>query len=135
ASGISNWPWGPDNLYQYHATYGLDANDLIDNLLERDIFWTVGEKDTDPSASTDYCSRSQGEHRNERWENYRAHLYQLCLDRQLPHCASLRDEQFLEIPGAKHGMKDSWKTAIGHKILFDTVHGNCSEEAVDFEVF
>ena len=136
-NGFNNWIWGLANLYQYHLNRGLTAADLIANALEREIFWTVGEKDTDPSKPEEFCALSQGLHRNARWANYRQKLYNICVAQQRPNCNALRDEQFLEVPGAGHGMIDSWKSAIGHKILFDadTVHPVCSENAVTYEVF
>ena len=136
STGANNWPYGLDSLYQYHLDRNYDATDLIDHLVSRDIYWTVGENDNDPAGykATQYCGNSQGQYRLDRMRNYKDHTYDECIDQGYQHCTSFRDEQFLEIPGAGHGMSHSWQSAIGHKMLFDTVHANCSDSAVDHEI-
>lgn len=132
--GYDDWPWGLDGLYQYHADHGVDAADMISNAVHREIYWTAGSEDTAYDQNT-HCANSQGDHRLARWAAYRENVHDRCVDLNLPHCESLRDEQFLEIPGAGHGMIDSWEHPIGHRILFGSVHPSCSEAAVDHEVF
>lgn len=135
-ANYDNWSVnGLDNLFQYHLDRNIDAADMISNAFSRDIYWTVGSSDEDDYDPEAYCGNSQGQYRTDRWENYRDHTYQECVSQQLPHCTSFKNDQFLEIPGADHGMADSWEHPIGHKILFDTVHSACSGAAVDYEVF
>jgi len=133
--GVNNWTYGLDNLYQYHTSKNVDASDMINNVFTREIYWTAGENDTNGYDANAHCGNAQGQYTIDRFRNYKQHVYDECVAQNYPNCTSIKDEQFREIPGCGHGMDCTWAHPIGHKILFDTVHSNCSESAVDYEVF
>ncbi|MCA9683961.1 MAG: hypothetical protein KC457_17300 [Myxococcales bacterium] len=114
-----DYPYGyvERNIYMSHVA---DAT-LRDNILGRDVYWTVGENDTEPNGA---CrTHAQGAYRQDRWANHRIHIDALC--RALEEAGAGpgvdcegHDGRHIEIAGCGHGHACSWRSDVGHTILF-----------------
>lgn len=115
-AGYNDYPYGLNarNAYMSQST----AAQLKQNATSRDIFWTVGELDTDPDGWN--CKDlAQGTDRQNRWENHRTHIGDVCnaLGYAGLYCL-VHSARHVEIPGCDHGHVCSWQSDEGHDILF-----------------
>src|SRR5690606_26119715 len=93
------------------------ATQLKSNAVSRDIFWSVGENDTDANGG---CrANSQGLNRWERWDNHRTHIGNVCQSLGYSGLTCLfHSARHVEIPSCGHGHACSWASDEGHDILF-----------------
>lgn len=109
-SGFNNYGYGLDNLNTYMSN--STVSEIRDRAIARDIFWTVGELDTGSSGLDTSCrANAQGANRNERWENHRDHVGDLCLAEGYSGWFCLfHTARHIEIPGCGHGANCSWES-------------------------
>jgi hypothetical protein len=115
-AGYNDYPYGLNarNEYMNQSTVA----ELKQNATSRDIFWTAGELDTDQDGWN--CKDlAQGTDRNDRWDNHRSHIADVCnaLGYAGLYCL-VHSARHVEIPGCGHGHVCSWQSDEGHEILF-----------------
>lgn len=118
-SGYNNYGYGLDNRNTYMSN--STVAEIRERAVTRDIFWTVGENDTAVASNPgDPCQvNAKGAHRQERWENHRDHVADLCLAEGYSGWYCLfHTARHIEIPGCGHGSNCSWASDEGHDILF-----------------
>lgn len=117
-AGYNDYGYGLDNRNTYMN--GSTTAQIRNRAVTRDIYWTVGENDTQPAGVDSSCrANSMGSQRNERWFNHRQHVADLCSAEGFNgfYCL-LHTARHVEIPGCGHGKNCSWASAEGHDILF-----------------
>lgn len=116
-AGYNNYGWGLDSLNAYMSN--STPAEIRTRALTRDIFWTVGENDTTVEPTDPCQANAMGSQRNERWDNHRTHLGDLCVSEGYAGLYCLYHAmRHVEIPGCGHGKNCSWESDEGHDILF-----------------
>jgi hypothetical protein len=117
-AGYNNYGYGLDSLNTYMGNSTVAQ--IKSRALTRDIFWTVGENDTTSDGIDDSCrANAMGANRNERWDNHRTHVGDLCVSQGYAGLYCLyHAARHAEIPGCGHGKNCSWESDEGHDILF-----------------
>jgi hypothetical protein len=117
-AGHNDYGYGLDSLNTYMG--GSTAAQIRSRALTRDIFWTVGENDTGTAGLDVSCKAdATGANRNERWDNHRTHVADLCAAQGYSGLYCLfHSARHIEIPGCGHGKNCSWESDEGHEILF-----------------
>jgi hypothetical protein len=117
-TGYNNYGYGLDSLNTYMGN--STPAQLKSRALTRDIFWTVGENDTSSDGLDVSCqANAMGADRNERWDNHRTHVADLCAAQGYSGLYCLfHSARHIEIPGCGHGKNCSWESDEGHDILF-----------------
>ncbi|MCA9696372.1 MAG: hypothetical protein KC431_02520 [Myxococcales bacterium] len=119
-STYNNYHRGFANRGSYPYVASKSSAWVTDNALDRDIFWTSGELDTGDNGNPNCGDLAQGNSRNDRWENHRQHINDVCLaDGRSSWFCLFHTARHIEIPGAEHGYADSLASAEGREILFD----------------
>lgn len=115
-AGYDNYPFGVASLNEYMSS--SSSAKLKRNAISRKIFWTVGENDTD-TTGWNCKDLAQGDHRQDRWNNHRTHIRDVCSSLGYPatYCM-LHSARHVSIPGCDHGHICSWQSDRGHDILF-----------------
>lgn len=117
-SGYNNYGYGLDTLNSYMSN--STTAQIKSRAISRDIFWTVGELDTTTDGLDTSCkANAQGSNRNDRWDNHRTHVGDLCAAQGYSGWYCLfHSARHIEIPGCGHGKNCSWASDAGHDILF-----------------
>ena len=118
--GYNDYPFGFTKRFPYMMR--TSASDTQKNAINRKIFRTQAELDTDPYGEDDDCAMHvQGSNHVNVWRNHRAHLAKVGQSYGYRNCRALSNRRHILIRNADHGHKDSWESDIGLQNFFGDI--------------